>query len=210
MLINFFKAIGHITAQICFDPCNGNWISVSGASDLLDLCLCWWSKLSVRPFWSNEESITEADRDFSLAYYMKEFCCSSIIRLKSWNKPIDQPGIMFSVIHQPQGVRSTSIALVSRVPLIFYKFVSSSIHFRKTLNEVFSPCSVCIIHHSSDNEHICLYISEKKSCFIHNAARCFSCDSKRSIFQMYDIAFSPCCELKDVNHKTRVHLIMMK
>lgn len=50
-----------------------------------------------------------------------------------------------------------------------------------------SSCRVYSIHHKSDNEHVCLYIPEKKSYFSRNAARCFSCDSKRSIFQIYVI-----------------------
>lgn len=120
---------------------------------------------------------------------------------------------MFSVIHQPQGVLSTSIALVSRVPLNFYTFASPSIHlFRlnsKTLNEVYSSCSVCISHHSSDNEHVCLYIAENKVVSIITQQDVSVVTQKINIPDVC-IAFSPCCELKDVNHESRVHLNMMK
>jgi len=123
-------------AQICFNPCNGNWISVSWASDLLDVCLCWWSKLSECPFWSNEESITKADWDFSLAYYMKFFDHQTqVLKQAHWST--------WSYVlcdSSASRLRST-IALVSKFLLCFYTFVSSLIHFHlnsKSLNGVHS------------------------------------------------------------------------
>lgn len=120
---------------------------------------------------------------------------------------------MFSVIHQPQEVRSTSIALVSRVPLIFYTFVNPQ-YFRlnsKSLNEVHGSCSVYIIHHRSDNEHVCPYIPEKKVISVITQQDISVVTQKDQYFKSMCYCFAPCCELKNVNHETtRVHLIMMK
>lgn len=53
-----------------FHPSNSNRMNVPWASDLLHLCLSWWSKLSINPLRSNKKCITNS---------MNKFWYSSII-----------------------------------------------------------------------------------------------------------------------------------
>lgn len=170
LIFYIYKVISCIMAQIGFDPCVGNWISVCGASDLSALCLCWWSKLSVCLFWSNEESIST-----SLSSLLYEGVL--LFFDQSWSpetSPLISLVLCFQWFISLKGA-STSIALVSRVPLMFYTFVRVVKLLMGFIAHVVSILSItaAIMNTSA------LTSLWKESWFSCNTARHFSCDSKK-------------------------------